>query len=466
MAIKIHGASGLLGRRAAVVGVLSAAIVLAVVSVGIVNATIRNFSYTFNSTTLNDLLDDEFTKSTTGTDFSYSTNGGISDSGSINVTSRNALWTSKREFAVPAPGETYVISSYYRNYAGDGLGAIGFTTAAQNELVSGPWYPTPATGIGMAFHGGGGVVTNNGTSVSMPNWTGGDITNGWWYMRLEITAKAGNLFDTKFQLFPSDSDGVLGTMKTETTQLNISNPTVAGAEKLYAYFASTINRFDRVDSLEVTGTSVSPADNIVLSATNDRNGDGTVDTSQVNVATTTSTVSSVPITLEADSACTVASMSSTAHDSLPVDDTSFEYPHGFVDFSLNCGTPGFTAQISQYYEGVDPAGLVVRKFNPVTQAFSTIPGATITTTTVYGQSVTVLSYSVTDGGPLDDDGVVNGVIVDPAGLGQAAPVSSPGVPNTGVRPADATPAVLLGVGALVVILIIARHALVTRSARR
>jgi hypothetical protein len=34
----------------------------------------------------------------------------------------------------------------------------------------------------------------------------------------------------------------------------------------------------------------------------------------------------------------------------------------------------------------------------------------------YGRSVTVVTYTVTDGGVLDTDGVANGEIVDPAGL--------------------------------------------------
>lgn len=57
----------------------------------------------------------------------------------------------------------------------------------------------------------------------------------------------------------------------------------------------------------------------------------------------------------------------------------------------------------------------------------TIANATITTETIYGQQAVLVTYEIEDGGPLDVDGTVNGVIVDPAGLAQAVL----GVPNTG-----------------------------------
>ena len=55
---------------------------------------------------------------------------------------------------------------------------------------------------------------------------------------------------------------------------------------------------------------------------------------------------------------------------------------------------------------------------------------------VGSQTVTTLSYSVTDGGVSDADGLANGVIVDPAGPAipqtAAASVSAASAPNTGL----------------------------------
>ena len=47
-----------------------------------------------------------------------------------------------------------------------------------------------------------------------------------------------------------------------------------------------------------------------------------------------------------------------------------------------------------------------------------------------GQPGLQLTYNVTDGGPLDEDGLANGVIVDPVGLA-AVPTTSTLAPDTG-----------------------------------
>ena len=76
-----------------------------------------------------------------------------------------------------------------------------------------------------------------------------------------------------------------------------------------------------------------------------------------------------------------------------------------------------------------PNGLVLRKYNPTTNAYFTITNASLTSTTIGGKSAVVATYQITDGGSLDTDGVVNGIIVDPVGLASLA-VSAP---NTGFR---------------------------------
>jgi len=73
----------------------------------------------------------------------------------------------------------------------------------------------------------------------------------------------------------------------------------------------------------------------------------------------------------------------------------------------------------------------VRKF--VKGSYLTIIGATITPATIGGVPTLVVSYQVTDGGALDEDGLANGIIVDPAGLavlGAATPTAV-GAPKTG-----------------------------------
>ena len=81
------------------------------------------------------------------------------------------------------------------------------------------------------------------------------------------------------------------------------------------------------------------------------------------------------------------------------------FPYGVVAFTVSMCEPGATIDVTIDYGETLPAEGAAWKTDPWTQ----IEGATI--------SGSELSYSVTDGGPLDSDGSVNGVIVDPVGIG-------------------------------------------------
>lgn len=103
--------------------------------------------------------------------------------------------------------------------------------------------------------------------------------------------------------------------------------------------------------------------------------------------------------------------------------------------------------IKQIYYDPPSGEFVLRKYAHGT--YQTINGAVIARTQLNGHDVITVEYSVKDGGPLDDDGVENGVIVDPAGL---AIVKSVGVPNTGLRHDSMTSYIFaLVVGAVVVV---------------
>ena len=57
-----------------------------------------------------------------------------------------------------------------------------------------------------------------------------------------------------------------------------------------------------------------------------------------------------------------------------------------------------------------------RKHNEITDTYTDISSVvTYTIETVGTIPVTVINYSVTDGGVNDDDGIANGVIIDPSG---------------------------------------------------
>ena len=81
------------------------------------------------------------------------------------------------------------------------------------------------------------------------------------------------------------------------------------------------------------------------------------------------------------------------------------FPYGVVTFTVSMCESGATIDVTIDYGETLPAKAAAWKTDPWTR----IEGATI--------SGSELSYSVTDGGPLDSDGSVNGEIVDPVGIG-------------------------------------------------
>lgn len=170
----------------------------------------------------------------------------------------------------------------------------------------------------------------------------------------------------------------------------------------------------------------------------DANNDGTLDSEQPNVTSLVSTVNGSYVTLALDASCAVTAANTQGVSS--TEDEGYTYPYGMAGFTVNCGTAGYTTTVQQYYFGATGHDLVARKYNSTTHTYGTIPGATITDVTIGGQAAKLLSYQVTDGGPLDSDGSANGVIVDPAGL---ATVTIPGAPNTGLPRKDMTPLVVI-----------------------
>lgn len=113
---------------------------------------------------------------------------------------------------------------------------------------------------------------------------------------------------------------------------------------------------------------------------------------------------------------------------LSVKDAAYDYADGLVGFVADCGTPGLTATVSQYYLGVQQDSRILRKYNARINGFFTINDATFEQVTLDGDPATKVTYTVTDGGERDADGLVDGNITDPAGLAQAV-LSAP---NTGL----------------------------------
>ncbi len=161
----------------------------------------------------------------------------------------------------------------------------------------------------------------------------------------------------------------------------------------------------------------------------DANDDGTPDADQNYVSSFVNPVTSTYTAVEVSDDCSLSSVSAEDETAKTVKDSGYDYSTGLVNFTANCGTPGYTTTVRIFAYGVSPSGLILRKHNPVTNAYFSINDAEITQVVVNGENVVVATYEIADGGVLDTDGQENGVIVDPVGL--ASLVVS--VPNTGFR---------------------------------
>lgn len=159
----------------------------------------------------------------------------------------------------------------------------------------------------------------------------------------------------------------------------------------------------------------------------DANNDGTPDSAQKHVTAYVNSASNKYVAIETDTSCENTEVGASA-ESTTSKDSGFDYAQGLLNFTADCGTPGFTTTVKLYYYGVNKADLVLRKFKPATSAYFNVAGATMTESVVDGKTLTTVTYSITDGGDLDLDGAVNGIIVDPVGVAKAVV----GPPNTGV----------------------------------
>ena len=183
----------------------------------------------------------------------------------------------------------------------------------------------------------------------------------------------------------------------------------------------------------------------------DGNNDGTIDEDQDNVVTLLSPVSKKYVTVAVDDSCVLSDISIANASSHASQDTGFKYTSGFVNFTAT-GCDQDVANVKLYYHGVTPENVIARKYNPITNTYFTIAGASITAAPA-PLSGTVVSYAVADNSELDID-PTDGVIVDPVGLANV-----PGVPNTGIERASVLPVIAMlsaGIVTLAVLVLFVR----------
>ena len=150
----------------------------------------------------------------------------------------------------------------------------------------------------------------------------------------------------------------------------------------------------------------------------DGNGDGTADHLQDNVTSLPNTITGGGAynTVQVTGCPALSDVSISPESALAKQDNLLDYPVGLLNFEVDCANPGDTADVTIFYDKLyDTTKWQARKF--INNAYGTIPNAVFGSANVGGTQVRTLSYSLTDGGPLDDDGISNGTIVDPVGPG-------------------------------------------------
>jgi len=159
----------------------------------------------------------------------------------------------------------------------------------------------------------------------------------------------------------------------------------------------------------------------------DANDDGILDSEKANVVSFVNPINDEYVVVEIVSECDLFDVSINTEAVNTVQDIGYDYYTSLINFSADCGTPGFTATVSVYQYGITQDDLVLRKYNPDSESYFTIEDVEFSQQTIDEQLAVIATYSITDNGDLDLNSE-EGVITDPVGFA----TNVVGVPNTGL----------------------------------
>ncbi len=140
----------------------------------------------------------------------------------------------------------------------------------------------------------------------------------------------------------------------------------------------------------------------------DANGDNIQDDEQPNVASFVNSVTSQYVSVAVDNGCNLSAVQSLAQNGVGADG-NYSYPVGLVNFTAHCAS----TNVKLYFYNPPAGDFVLRKY--INAHYKDVAEVTFTRTTIGGLPVLVVEYQLADGGDLDADDVINGVIVDPVG---------------------------------------------------
>ncbi|MCK5876869.1 MAG: carboxypeptidase regulatory-like domain-containing protein, partial [Candidatus Marithrix sp.] len=149
----------------------------------------------------------------------------------------------------------------------------------------------------------------------------------------------------------------------------------------------------------------------------DGNGDGTLDSQQVNVTSIKNAVDGNYLTLQAMPADCALTNVKVKTEALLGNDSSYDYPYGLVEFKAACET----ANITVFYHGSEELNGAYRKYGPTppyTNGLSewySLPNVAFGFVKVGDKYLMKVSFTLKDG-ELGDDTGVDGIIYDIGGF--------------------------------------------------
>jgi len=184
-----------------------------------------------------------------------------------------------------------------------------------------------------------------------------------------------------------------------------------------------------------------------------------------NLGTVTSATGSSQINLTLPDTDDISSITSSTASAT---DSGYNYPLGLVNFTSSVASGSTTPVTLTFQTDLKPSEVTARKYNPATKQYAAIPNATITETTSAGKPALQITYNVTDGGSLDQDGTANGTIVDPVGLATAAgtnATTTAKAPDTGYGTPHRSSSLALAIGTAAIVSTTGGLALLYRQKR-
>ncbi len=312
----------------------------------------------------------------------------------------------------------------------------------------------------------GGAIAQSAVSVDVVV-TGGDATDaGSDYTfagPVTVTIPLGNystpqLLDVAgFAITPDTNEE-----SDETVDFAVQNPTggavlgdADGTNGIESMLTLTILDDDSVD-VDGDTDNDGVADTVEDAGPNggDANGDGTQDSVQAEVSAIVNGLTGEYTVLELTSGCTtIDDFDVVTETAQTFKDGNYDYPYGLKDFTLSCASAGDSGTVTILLDkAYDTTGWVMRKLNRNSGAYSDVASAVLGSKSVGGNNVTTITYDVTDGGSLDEDGTVNAVITDPIGIGT---VAADATDNTGEELSDTGQSAAVGLASGMAVLLLA-----------